>query len=147
MKASAARPVRQRAAANRSRWDQMSKMLDRQKRRLKRKTRVRKKVFGTSEKPRLSVAKTLNNIFAQVIDDDNDGKSITLVAASSMSKEIRDKLENKSKTEKAALVGEEIAKKSLAKGISRIAFDRNGILYHGRIRALAEAARKSGLDF
>ena len=113
-------------------------------RRGRRKARVRGKIFGIAERPRLTVTRSLNNIHAQIIDDE---KMITLAAASTLTKEVAAKVADKSKTEAAAAVGEEIAKRALAGGLKKIAFDRNGYLYHGRIKALAEAARKAGLEF
>ncbi|MBN2227927.1 MAG: 50S ribosomal protein L18 [candidate division Zixibacteria bacterium] len=110
----------------------------------RRRRRVRAKVAGTSERPRLTVAKSLKNVFAQIIDDE---KMVTLAACSSLSKEIISKLSDKKKTEAAAIVGEELAKQALAKGIKLVAFDRNRNIYHGRIKALAEAARGAGLEF
>lgn len=118
--------------------------IDKKLRQNKRRARVRGKIFGTSERPRLTVAKSLNNIYAQVIDDE---KMVTLAAASSLTKEITDKMAGKAKVEKASIIGEEIAKRALAGGIKRVAFDRNSNLYHGRVKALAEAARKAGLEF
>ena len=118
--------------------------IDKKIRRLKRKARVRGKIFGTAERPRLSVTKTLKNIYAQVIDDE---KMVTLATASTLSKAVAEKLGEKSKTESAGLVGEAIARIAQEKGIKTVAFDRNGNIYHGRVKALAEAARKAGLDF
>nr|WP_038041643.1 50S ribosomal protein L18 [Thermodesulfobacterium hveragerdense] len=116
--------------------------------RLKRKKRVRKKVFGTPERPRLSVYKSLKNIYVQIIDDVTGH---TLVAASSLSPEIREKIaelrSEGGKIEVAKAVGELIAKKALEKGITKVVFDRGGFKYHGRIKALADAARAAGLQF
>jgi len=116
--------------------------------RLRRKKRVRKKIFGTPEKPRLCVYKSCKHIYAQIIDDTIGN---TLVAASSLSPEIREKLEELKKkggkTEVAKAVGELIAKKALEKGITKVCFDRGGFRYHGRIKALADAARALGLEF
>jgi large subunit ribosomal protein L18 len=113
--------------------------------RLRRKKRVRKKIMGTPEVPRLSVFKSSKHIYAQVIDDVS---SKTLVHASSLSKDLRPQIEDKGGNSKgAAVVGEQIAKRGLEKGISRVVFDRSGFLYHGRIRVLAEAAREHGLKF
>lgn len=119
------------------------------KARLRRKQRVRKKIFGTPERPRLSVYKSCKHIYAQIIDD-TVGK--TLVSASSLSKEIRERIKEikekgGSKTEIAKIVGELVAKKALEKGIKKVCFDRGGFKYHGRIKALADAARSSGLEF
>ncbi len=116
--------------------------------RLKRKKRVRKKIFGTPERPRLCVYKSCKHIYAQIIDDTIGN---TLVAASSLSPEIREKLEELKKkggkTEVAKAVGELIAKKALEKGITKVCLDRGGFRYHGRIKALADAARALGLEF
>jgi large subunit ribosomal protein L18 len=116
--------------------------------RLRRKKRIRKKIFGTPEKPRLCVYKSCKHIYAQIIDDTIGN---TLVAVSSLSPEIREKLEELKKkggkTEVAKAVGELIAKKALEKGITKVCFDRGGFKYHGRIKALADAARALGLEF
>lgn len=113
--------------------------------RLRRKKRVRKKIRGTAENPRLSVFKSSKHIYAQVIDDMS---SKTLVDASSLSKDLRPQIQGKGgNREGAAIVGEFIAKRSLEKGINKVVFDRNGFLYHGRTKVLAEAARKNGLEF
>lgn len=102
--------------------------------------RVRAKISGTAEKPRLCVFRSNKHIEAQIIDD---VKGATLVSASS----VQLKLENGSNCEAAAKVGADLAKKALAKGIENVAFDRGGYLYHGRVAALADAARKGGLKF
>lgn len=110
-----------------------------------RKMRVRKKVRGTSERPRLSVFRSSKHIYAQVIDD---GAAKTLVSASSLKPNIEEKLQNQGGNKKgAALIGEFIAKSAQEKGIKRVVFDRNGFLYHGRVKVLAEAAREHGLEF
>ena len=108
--------------------------------RVRRHTRVRSKISGTPECPRLCVYRSNKNIEAQLIDDVN---KVTLVASSSMSL----KLENGSNVEAAAKVGADIAKKAQAKKIKKVVFDRSGYVYHGRIKALAEAAREAGLEF
>ena len=108
--------------------------------RVRRHARVRAKISGTSEAPRLCVYRSNKNIEAQIIDD---VKGVTLVASSSMSL----KLENGSNIEAAAKVGQDIAQKALAKKIKKVVFDRSGYVYHGRVKALAEAAREAGLDF
>lgn len=108
--------------------------------RKRRHARVRAKISGTSEMPRLCIYRSNKNIEAQIIDD---VKGVTLVASSSMSL----KLENGSNIEAAALVGKDIAEKALAKKIKTIVFDRSGYIYHGRVKALAEAAREAGLKF
>ena len=116
--------------------------------RLKRKRRVRKKIFGTPDRPRLSVYKSCKHIYAQIIDDTIGH---TLVAASSLSSEIREKFEELKKeggkTAVAKAVGELIAKKALEKGIKKVCFDRGGFKYHGRVKFLAEGARSAGLEF
>ena len=108
--------------------------------RVRRHARVRAKVSGTAAFPRLCVYRSNKNIEAQIIDDVN---GVTLVASSSMSL----KLENGSNIEAAAQVGKDIAEKALAKKIKKVVFDRSGYLYHGRVKALAEAAREAGLEF
>jgi len=102
------------------------------------------KITGTPGKPRLCVFRSLNHIYAQVIDDT---KEHTLVAASTLDPETRAQLDGKTKAGQAELVGAAIAKKALEQGIKEIAFDRGGYKYHGRVKALAEAARQSGLKF
>lgn len=106
--------------------------------------RVRKKVFGTMERPRLSVYRSEKHIYAQII---NDELGNTLVSASSLDKDLREKLNAGSNKEAAKAVGELIAKKALEKGIKQVVFDRSGYIYHGRVKELAEAARQAGLDF
>ena len=112
--------------------------------RSKRKKRVRSRVVGTSERPRLNVFRSLKHIYAQAIED-TTGK--TLASASSLSSELKGSLRYPGNVEAAKKVGELIAKKCLEKGIQKVVFDRSGYLYHGRIKALAEAARSSGLIF
>jgi len=116
---------------------------DRKELRERRRMRVRKKVYGTAARPRLNVFRSLKHIYAQVIDDD---RGITLVAASSLSPELRGKV-NGGNIEGAAAVGRLIAEKAKAKGINKVVFDRAGYLYHGRVKALADAARENGLEF
>jgi len=116
---------------------------DRKELRERRRLRVRKKVYGTAERPRLNVFRSLKHIYAQIIDDD---RGVTLVAASSLSPELRGKV-NGGNIEGAAAVGRLIAEKARAKGITQVVFDRAGYLYHGRVKALAEAARENGLKF
>lgn len=114
---------------------------DRNARRAKIKVRVRRKVQGTPERPRLAVYRSNKGIYAQIIDDEN-GR--TLASASSL----KDKQANEvAKTEQARIVGQAIAEKAKAAGIASVVFDRNGYLYHGRVKALAEAAREGGLQF
>lgn len=117
---------------------------NRAKARKKRHRRVRKKIFGTSARPRLNVFRSLNHIYAQVIDDEIGH---TLAAASTLDPELRPRLKGLKKTEQARLVGELVAKRALEKQIKQVIFDRGGYRYHGRVRALAEGAREGGLEF
>ena len=113
--------------------------------RVLRQARVRKRVKGTDQRPRLTVFRSLNHIYAQVISDES-GR--TLAAASSMSSEVRDKLGGKSGNKNAAReVGQLVARLARDAGVESVIFDRNGFLYHGRVRTLAEAAREGGLQF
>lgn len=112
--------------------------------RLRRKLRVRKKVRGTEERPRLNVYRSLKHMYAQIIVDT---RGETLVSASTLSKELRGKLKSTGNVEAAKEVGRLIAKKALEKGIKKVVFDRNGFLYHGRVKAVAEGAREGGLEF
>ena len=109
--------------------------------RLKRHRRVRKNISGTAERPRLNVFRSLNNIYAQIIDDE---KGVTLVAASSMDKGFEGYGGN---IEAATAVGKAVAQKAVAAGITEVVFDRGGYVYHGRVAALAEGAREGGLKF
>lgn len=113
-------------------------------RRKRRKLRVRKRVFGTSEVPRLTVSRSLNHIFAQVVNDD---ESKTLVQAGSQNSELRDGIVYGGNCKAAAAVGTILAQRAIAHGIRRVAFDRNGYAFHGRVKALADAAREAGLKF
>ena len=118
---------------------------DTTKRRLRIKQTIRKRVFGSTERPRFSVYRSLNDIYGQIIDDVT-GK--TLVSLSTNSKEIRAEVEAvKTKVEKSTLVGKLLAKKAVEKKISAVVFDRNGYLYHGRVKAFADGAREGGLKF
>jgi large subunit ribosomal protein L18 len=119
----------------------MFKKVDKKAGREKRHLRVRRKVSGTAERPRLSVFKSEKNIYAQVIDDIN---GVTLVAASSLDKDFTAKGGTK---DGAKLVGEVVAKRAIEKGIDAVVFDRGGYIYHGRIQELAQAAREAGLKF
>jgi large subunit ribosomal protein L18 len=112
--------------------------------RLHRHQRVRKSVYGTTERPRVNVFRSMEEIYAQVIDDT---KGETLVSASSIDHDLRAKMKGKKKSEQAALVGEALAERAKSKGIKLVVFDRGGFRYMGRVKALAEAARKSGLEF
>lgn len=117
---------------------------DRNEERVIRHIRVREKVSGTSECPRLSVYKSNVAIYAQIIDDT---KGVTLVSASSLDSDLAKNLKGKTKTEQAKLVGEEIAKKALKAKIKNVVFDRGGYIYTGRVQALADGARSAGLEF
>lgn len=112
--------------------------------RIRRHIRVRRKVEGTPERPRLAVFRSLSHIYAQVVDD-RAGR--TLVAASDLEPAVRAQVEGKKKTERAEIVGAVLAQRALEKGVTRVVFDRGGFKYHGRVKALAEAARKGGLEF
>jgi len=101
-------------------------------------------VAGTSERPRLNVFRSLNHIYAQIIDD---SVGHTLASASTIDQEVRDQVAGKNKTDQAEVVGKMVAERALAKGVTKVVFDRGGYKYHGRVKALAEAARKAGLDF
>ncbi len=114
------------------------------KARYRRKLRIRKKIFGTEERPRLSVYRSNRHIFAQII---NDEKGVTLVATSSYSPELKGKNIEGGKTGMAQEVGKLLAQKAKAKGIERVVFDRGGYLFHGRVKALAQGAREEGLVF
>ncbi len=113
--------------------------------RLRSKTSLRKKISGTTEVPRLSIYRSLNQVYAQIIDDSTGN---TLVSVSSLSKELSDEIKNsKGKISKSKLVGNLVAKKALEKKIANVVFDRNGYRYHGRVQAIAEGAREGGLKF
>lgn len=109
-------------------------------------TRVRRKVSGSPERPRLSVFKSSSHIYGQIIDDLN---SVTIVSASSLTPEIRETIgkEKTKKTDEAKIVGKLLAERAVAKGIRQVSFDRGGYPYHGRIKAFADAAREAGLEF
>jgi large subunit ribosomal protein L18 len=106
--------------------------------------RVRDRVRGTTDRPRLCVFRSLNHIYAQVVDD---SKGQTLVSASTLETEVKGELNGKAKSARAELVGTMVAKRALDKGIKQVVFDRGGYNYHGRVKALAEAARQVGLHF
>jgi len=122
----------------------MFKKEDRSFLRKKRHLRVRKKVTGTAERPRLNVFRSLNHIYAQIIDDTN---GVTLVSASTLDEALKGKLKSTGNKEAAKEVGKLIAKKAIEKGIKSVVFDRGGYIYHGRVKELAEAARGEGLEF
>ncbi len=121
----------------------MSKLKNQRDRIRKRHRRVRVKVHGTADRTRLCVYRSLNNIYAQIVDDN---LGFTLVAASSLDPEIRDK-KDANKKDVAAIVGQLIAKRAQEKGINKVVFDRGGYIYHGRVKFLADGARSSGLKF
>ncbi len=112
--------------------------------RIRRHERVRSKVEGTTERPRLSVFRSLNHIYAQVIDD---VKGITLASASTIDQEVTSNLEGKTKKAQAELVGQIVARRAMEKGVQAVVFDRGGYKYLGRVQSLADAARKVGLKF
>jgi len=112
--------------------------------RLRRKAHIRKRVRGTAERPRLTVFRSLKHIYAQAVDDTND---TVLAAASDLDAPLRDELKGLKKKERAQKIGEAIAKKLLEKKVAMVVFDRNGYIYHGRIKEVAEGARKAGLEF
>ena len=117
---------------------------DKNQDRVIRHARVRKKVSGTAERPRLCVFRSTNHIYAQVIDD---VKGHTLCSASTQDKEVASKIADATKTEASKLVGAAVAKRALALGIKQVVFDRGGYLYTGRVQALADGAREAGLEF
>ncbi len=106
--------------------------------------RVRKHVFGTAERPRLNVFKSLSGIYAQIIDDIEGN---TLVSASSIDKDLREKMKGMKKTEQAKAIGQAVAERAKSQGISSVVFDRGGFRYVGRVKALADGAREGGLQF
>jgi len=118
--------------------------IDRRVARLRRHRRVRKYVVGTPERPRLNVFRSARHIYAQVIDD---SRGHTLASASTIDPEVAAQLQALTKTEQARVVGKVLAERALNQGIKRVAFDRGGYKYHGRVKALADAAREGGLEF
>ena len=110
----------------------------------RRKLRIRKRITGTDERPRMSVFRSAKHIYAQVV---NDVRGQTIAHVSTLSKDVKGAIGDDNKSDAAKKVGEAVAKVLLAKGIKKVVFDRNGYLYHGRIKALADAARKAGLEF
>lgn len=110
----------------------------------KRKQRIRKKIAGTADRPRLTVYKSLKHIYAQVVDDQS-GRTIAYVGTGS--KAVRDQVKDDSKTEAAKKVGAAVARAAMEKGVTQVVFDRNGFDFHGRVAAVAEAAREAGLKF
>ena len=122
----------------------MFKKRDRNEVRVIRHARVRKKISGTPEMPRLCVYRSLNHIYAQIIDDTN---GVTLAAASSLEKDLKAGLKTGADVAAAAAVGKLVAERAVAAGVKEVVFDRGGFKYHGRVKALAEAAREGGLSF
>ena len=112
--------------------------------RLKRRQRIRRKISGSEARPRLSVFRSSRHLYAQIIDD---GQGRTLVAASTLSGEIKEKLGGLKKADAAKEVGKLLAAKAREKGISQVVFDRNGFIYHGRVKAVADSCRENGLVF
>ena len=122
----------------------MTQVASRGAARRKRHERIRLHLAGTQDRPRLAVFRSLNHIYAQVIDD---AKGQTLASASSLEKDMRDSLTTGANVEAAKAVGKRLAERASAKGVKQVVFDRGGYLYHGRVKALADAAREGGLDF
>lgn len=122
----------------------MIKKIDKNSVRKAKQRRIRNKLSGTSECPRLNVYRSLTNIYAQVIDDE---KGVTLASSSTVEKSIAEQMSGKTKSEQAFIVGEDVAKKALKKGVKKVVFDRAGYLYTGRVAKLAEGARNAGLEF
>lgn len=112
--------------------------------RLKRKKRIRKKMAGSENRPRLCVFRSARHIYAQVIDD---SRGHTITAASSVEKTVRENPESKNKVTTANMVGKIIGRRAMEKGVAKVVFDRNGFLYHGRVKAVSEGAREAGLEF
>ena len=122
----------------------MIKMIDKNAERQRRHTRVRKKITGTAQTPRLNVYRSLNHIYVQIIDDT---KGVTLCSASTMEKAVKSEIKDMTKTDAAKAVGKAAAKKALDLGIKEVVFDRGGYLYTGRVQAVANGAREAGLNF
>jgi large subunit ribosomal protein L18 len=118
--------------------------IDRKNARARRKRRIRKKVAGTTERPRLTIFRSSKHIYAQVVDDSSQ-RSIT--GRSTLSKALASELSDKDKSERAAVVGKAIAEACKQQGITKVVFDRNGYAYHGRVKTLADSAREAGLEF
>jgi len=120
------------------------KKIDRNQKRIERHFKIRNKIQGTPERPRLNIYRSAKHIYAQVIDD---ATGTTLVSASTADKELKDKVAELTKTDAAKLVGQAVGERAKEKGINTVVFDRGGYLYHGRIKILADGARESGLEF
>jgi large subunit ribosomal protein L18 len=123
----------------------MNNLETKKRRQLRRKLHIRKKIFGTPEEPRLTVKRSLKHIYAQIIDDT---QHLTIVSASTLDKDVLSSIKkDMKKVDLSKLVGTHLAKKAKEKNIKKVAFDRNGYLYHGRVKVLADAAREGGLEF
>lgn len=122
----------------------MIKKTDKNQERVVRHKRVRRKVVGTESKPRLSVYRSLSQIYAQIIDD---SKGVTIASASTIDPEVKGLISGKNKSEQANIVGQTVAKRAIEKGVSEVVFDRGGYIYIGRVQALADGAREAGLKF
>ena len=127
----------------------MISKIDKNTVRQRRHARVRKTVVGTAAAPRLNVYRSLNHMYAQVIDDraGNEKGGVTLAAASTMDKDVKAQIEGLTKSDAAKVVGKVLAERALAKGVETVVFDRGGYLYTGRVKALADGAREAGLKF
>ena len=127
----------------------MISKIDKNAVRQRRHARVRKTITGTAEMPRMNVYRSLNHIYVQVIDDraGNAKGGVTLAAASTMDKAVKEKIQGLSKTDAAKVVGMAVAEKAMAKGVQAVVFDRGGYLYTGRVKAVADGAREAGLKF
>jgi len=122
----------------------MGKLDLKKKARLKRKKRIRKRLVGTQQRPRLNVFRSSKHIYAQVIDDENGH---TLVAASSLEKVVKEQPEFENKVAAAGFIGKLIGERAIKKGLKKVVFDRGGFLFHGRLKAVSDGAREAGLDF
>ena len=122
----------------------MIKKIDKNSVRKAKQRRIRNKLSGTTSCPRLNVYRSLTNIYAQIIDDEN---GVTIVSSSTQEKSMVEKIAGKTKSEQAFMIGEDIAKKAIKKGVKKVVFDRAGYLYTGRVAKLAEGARAAGLEF
>lgn len=122
----------------------MINKIDKNQERVVRHKRVRRKVVGTAERPRLAVFRSLNHIYAQIIDD---AQGVTLASASTLDEQVKTLIAGKSKSEQAKIVGETVAKRAMEKNITEVVFDRGGYIYIGRVQALADGAREAGLKF
>ncbi len=116
----------------------------RQERRIRRHRRVRKKVVGTAERPRLVVHRSLKNLEAQIVDD---GRGVTIMGISTLAGDVKDAASDLSKTDRGRLAGKLLGERARAQGITKVVFDRGGYLYHGRVKAFADGAREGGLEF